>query len=132
MRKFYKNAMGSIFEFAIDGSQDYLITDEYIAMTDEEIDRHIHPEKYLSDEEKSLIVRQQLPMLSKRQFSLYLYDHSLYDSVMTALDQNPRFKIEYETAKDLERMSLTVVAMAQLLGWADEQVDAMWTEALML
>lgn len=83
-------------------------------------------------EEITAYNRSLLPVLSKRQFSLYLYDHQLYDQVMATLDQNPRFKIEYETVKDLERLSPTVSAMTALLGWTDEQVDAMWNEALKL
>lgn len=76
--------------------------------------------------------RSLLPVLPKRQFALYLYDHQLYDQVMATLDQNPRFKIEYETVRDLERFSPTVSAMTALLGWTDKQVDQMWTEALTL
>jgi len=76
--------------------------------------------------------RSLLPALPKRQFALYLYDHDLYDLVMTALDKNLRFKIEYDNAKELERLSPTVSAMAALLGWTDEQVDRMWAEALTL
>lgn len=107
-------------------------TPDMIQMNDDEIDRHLYPEKYLSEAEKALIVRKRLPPLPKRQFALYLYDHQLYDQVMLALDQNPRFKIEYETVKDLERLSPTVAAMSALLGWSDEQVDTMWSAALQL
>ena len=73
-----------------------------------------------------------LKTLSKRQFSLYLYDHGLYNQVMTAINANPRFKIEFDTVADIERLGPTVSAMTQLLGWTDEQVDAMWIEALTL
>ena len=76
--------------------------------------------------------RSLLPVLPKRQFALYLYDHQLYDTVMNILDQNSRFKIEYETVKDLDRMSPTVSAMTALLEWTDDQVDEMWKEALTL
>ena len=41
-------------------------------------------------------------------------------------------KMIYATVKDLERMSPTVSAMTALLGWTDEQVDAMWQQALTL
>ena len=83
-------------------------------------------------EEIAAYNRSLLPVLPKRQFALYLYDHQLYDQVISTFDQNPRFKIEYETVKDLERLSPTVSAMTALLGWTDEQVDQMWTEALTL
>ena len=83
-------------------------------------------------EEVAAYNRSLLPVLSKRQLALYLFDHQLHDQVMSALDQNLRFKIEYETVKDLERLSPTVSAMTALLGWSDEQVDEMWKEALKL
>lgn len=73
-----------------------------------------------------------LPKISKRQFSLYLFDNNKYDEVMTAINANPRFKIEFDTVADIERLSPTVSAMTALLGWTDQQVDTMWTEALEL
>ncbi|WP_179990001.1 hypothetical protein [Acinetobacter sp. YH1901141] len=121
-----------VWAFESDNSQDHLITDEFIAMTQDEIDRHINPQNYLSDEEKALLKRQSLSKLSKRQFALYLFDHNMYDQVMQAIEANPRFKIEYDTVSDIERLSPTVTEMSKLLNWTDEQVDAMWSEALTL
>lgn len=73
-----------------------------------------------------------LPKLSKRQFSLYLFDNNKYDEVISAINANPRFKIEFDAVADIERLSPTVSAMTQLLEWTDEQVDEMWQEALKL
>lgn len=129
--KYYKlNA--DVYAFELDGSQDALITNEMIEMTEDEIDRHLNPYNYLSDEEKALLKRQSLSKLSKRQFALYLFDHNMYDQVMQAIEANPRFKIEYDTVSDIERLSPTVTEMSKLLNWTDEQVDAMWSEALTL
>lgn len=83
-------------------------------------------------EEIAAYNRLQFQKLSKRQFALYLYDHDMYDQVMQAIEANPRFKIEFDTVADIERLGPTVSAMTQLLGWTDEQVDAMWIEALTL
>lgn len=83
-------------------------------------------------EEIAAYNRSLLPKLSKRQFSLYLYDHQMYDQVMQAIEANLRFKIEYDTVSDIERLSPTVTEMSKLLNWTDEQVDAMWSEALTL
>lgn len=69
------------------------------------------------------------PQLSKRQFALYLYDHNMYDQVMQAIEENPRFKIEYDSVSDIERLSPMVSDMTTLLGWTDEQVDQMWEQA---
>ena len=76
--------------------------------------------------------RSLLKKLSKRQFSLYLYDNDKYDQVMHAIEANPRFKIEYDTVSEIGRLSPTVTAMSNLLGWTDEWIDGMWREALTL
>lgn len=94
-----------------------------------EFDQLQNPEKYLTDKEKAILIRQRLKKLSKRQFALYLYDHGMYDQVMGAINANPRFKIEYDSVSDIERLSPMVSDITTLLGWADEQVDQMWEQA---
>lgn len=97
---------------------------------------YLEDDEWLISEDNALILAQEkrslLPKLSKRQFALYMYDHQMYDQVMYAIEANPRFKIEYDTVSDIERLSPTVASMTALLGWTDEQVDQMWTEALNL
>lgn len=85
-----------------------------------------------SPEEIAAYNRSLLPKLSKRQFALYMYDHKMYDQVMQAIEANPRFKIEYDSVSDIERLSPTISDMTALLGWTDEQVDQMWEHALTL
>ena len=85
-----------------------------------------------TEEEIAAYNRSLLPRLSKRQFALYLYDHGMYDQVMGAINENPRFKIEYDSVSDIERLSPTVSEMTTLLDWTDVQVDAMWEQALTL
>ena len=94
-----------------------------------EFDQLQNPEKYLTDKEKAILIRQRLKKLSKRQFALYLYDHGMYDQVMGAINANPRFKIEYDSVSDIERLSPMVSDITTLLGWTDEQVDQMWEQA---
>ena len=76
--------------------------------------------------------RLNLQQLTKRQFSLYLYDIGKYEQVMDALNANPRFKIEFETVSIIERNSPTVTAMGQILDWDDLTIDEKWNEALKL
>lgn len=76
--------------------------------------------------------RSLLSPLTKRQFSLYLYDIRKYDQVMDALNANPRFKIEFETVATIERNSPIVGAMGQILEWDDLTIDEKWKEALTL
>ncbi|HAK15810.1 MAG TPA: hypothetical protein DCM65_06020 [Acinetobacter junii] len=73
--------------------------------------------------------RSLLQPLTKRQFSLYLYDIGKYDQVMGALNANPRFKIEFDTVATIERSSSTVAAMGQILGWDNLMIDEKWREA---
>ena len=73
--------------------------------------------------------RLNLQQLTKRQFSLYLYDIGKYEQVMDALNANPRFKIEFETVSIIERNSPTVTAMGQILEWDDLTIDEKWREA---
>jgi hypothetical protein len=76
--------------------------------------------------------RLNLQQLTKRQFSLYLYDIGKYEQVMDALNANPRFKIEFETVSIIERNSPMVTAMGQILEWDDLTIDEKWNEALKL
>ena len=76
--------------------------------------------------------RLNLQQLTKRQFSLYLYDIGKYEQVMDALNANPRFKIEFETVSIIERNSPVVTAMGQILEWDDLTIDEKWNEALKL
>lgn len=128
--KFYKKN-GEVYAFEVDGSQDDLITEDFIRMSIEDVDKHCNPEKYLT-EDTATLKRQQIPKLSKRQFSLYLYDNDLYDQVMNAISADTRFKIEFDTVSNIERLSTTVSDMSTLLGWTDDQVDSMWEQALTL
>lgn len=57
--KYYKKNDDSVWAFEEDGSQDEFITNEFTSMTAEEIDRHLNPHKYLTDEEKAAIAAQQ-------------------------------------------------------------------------
>lgn len=83
-------------------------------------------------EQKAEYERSLLSPLTKRQFSLYLYDIGKYEQVMGALNANPRFKIEFETVATIERSSSTVAAMGKILEWNDLTIDTKWKEALKL
>lgn len=85
-----------------------------------------------TDAEKRTSHLASFPVLSKRNFNLYLFDNGLKDEVDALLAANPRAKIEFDSTDEVQRNSPTVEAMIALLGWTDEQVDAMWIEALKL
>lgn len=91
-----------------------------------------------TEQQKTGYNRSLLPKLTKRKFQLYMLDHGLLDDVEAAIDaiedltQKRRMQIEYNSSDDFERLSPAVTYMAGLLGWSEEQVDQMWTEALNL
>lgn len=133
MQKYIKNDLSEIRYFEDDVVvSDWIDLKECRLMTDQEIDKHENPMKYWSQDQIAEYERSLMPALTKRQFSLYMYDIEKYDQVMAALNSNPRFKIEFETVAMIERNSPTVAAMSQILEWDAETVDNHWKEALKL
>lgn len=129
MQKYTNGKEVQYFEDDVNVS-DWIDLNEYRLMTDDEIERHENPMKYWTHEQVAEYERSLLPALTKRQFSLYLYDIEKYDQVMNALNESPRFKIEFDTVATIERNSPTVAAMAQVLQWNDLTIDEKWKEAL--
>lgn len=147
MQKYIKNDLSGTPQYFDDAVvvSDWIDLNEYRLMTNEEIIKHeTNPNTdyhvwngsawidQRTQEEIAVYERSLLQKLSKRQFSLYLYDNDMYDQVMQAIEENPRFKIEYDTVSEIERLSPTVTEMSNLLGWTNEQVDEMWNKALVL
>ena len=125
MRKFFKKD-GEIYEFAEDGSQDSLITGDFVAMTESEIDQHINPQNYMSDEEKLQLVRQNMPSLTPIEFDIKLNNNGLYDAVQALIKDNFEMRIAYNRATFFSRTDSFVDQARIALGLTDEQVDAMW------
>ncbi|MBT0887560.1 MULTISPECIES: hypothetical protein [Acinetobacter] len=134
----YFKCENEVYAFELDGSQDHLITEEHVAMTDEDVDRHINPHKYSSDEEKRTFYLASLRPLTRRQFKLTLLENGLLDQIENSIsaiedDQTrARIQIEYTEATEFHRTSDSVAYMCQLLGLTDEQVDQIWEHALTL
>ena len=144
MQKYTDGTEIRYFEAGVDVS-DWIDLTQYRLMTDIEILKHeTNPNteyhiwcgtEWLDSRTQAEIAdynRSQLSKLSKRQFALYLYDNNMYDQAIQAIEANPRFKIEYDTVSEIGRLSPTVTAMSNLLGWTDEWIDGMWREALTL
>ena len=125
MRKLYKKD-GEIYEFAQDGSQDSLIAEDFVAMTESEIDQHINPEKYLSGEEKAQLNRERMPILSPIEFDIKLNNAGLYDAVQDLIKDNFELRIAYNRATFFSRTAPFINQARIALGLTDEQVDEMW------
>lgn len=136
--KYFKDKDGSVYAFEDDGSQDEFITPAMKKMTNSQIDRHLNPQKYLSDEEKNLIYLQSLRPLTRRQFMLALVENDLDEAVETAIGniqdakQRKQMSIEYKDAQTFERFSASILTMATLINLDDESLNSMWEKALTL
>ena len=82
MQKYIKKDLSEIRYFEDDVVVSLWIDlSEYRLMTEDEIDKHENPEKYLSDEEKADLNRQNMPTLSPIEFDIKLVNVGLYDQV---------------------------------------------------
>lgn len=137
MRRFYKKG-DSVFELAQDGSQDHVLTDKYIKMTDDEIDRHLFPEKYMTGAEKRERYLKSLVPLTRRQFKLILLKYDLLDKVSEGLakieDKTLRMQaqIEFEDSTMFERLNPTLLLLYKAMGISESKLDSMWEDGLKL
>lgn len=133
--KYFKNLADEVYAFEADGSQDDLITDEFVTMTQDEIDRHLNPQNYLSDVEKEQLRLAQFKSLTRRQFKLALLENNLLETVEQTINtiEDPimktRIQIEYNESERFERTNQSVQYMLGFLNLTAEQVDEMWLYA---
>lgn len=106
----------------------YLDLKEYRLMTDEEVDLHENPEKYLSEGEQLLLARERMPTLTPIQFNIKLNNAGLYDAVQELIKDKFELRIAYNRATFFSRTDLFIDQARIALGLTDEQVDAMWEQ----
>ena len=123
--KYYKLG-NEVYAFEANGSQDDYITEAMVKMTDDEVDRHINPEKYLSDEEKAQLNRERMPTLTPIEFDIKLIDVGLYDQVQSLIQSDVKLKIAYTRATFFSRTDPFIDQARIALNLTDEQVDEMW------
>ena len=127
--KYYK-LNNVVYAFELDGSQDDCITEGMVKMTDDEVDRHINPEKYLSDIEKVQLNRERMPTLTPIEFDIKLVDAGLYDQVQGLIQSDVKLKIAYTRATFFSRTDPFIDQARIALGLTDEQVDTIWESSL--
>ncbi len=133
--KYYK-LENKVYAFEDDSSQDDYIKPEMVLMTSEEVDKHINPEKYLTEQQKYNIYLTSLKPLTRRQFRLALYNYNLLNTVEISINAiedehlKTTMQIEYQDADKFFRTSESVLYMIQMLGMTEKQVNDMWQEAL--
>lgn len=130
MRYFWKNKG----VWAFDETQDALITDDMIELTADELDRHLNPLKYLSDDEREAIRIAAMPKLTRRQFKLMLLNANLLNQVeqLIANTDDMIIKIEYQESTDFLRNNESVLKMIDLLEMDITTVDDLWLKASLI
>lgn len=123
--KYYKKGE-QVFAFESDGSQDDLIRQDMVQMSANEIDRHINPEKYLSDIEKAQLNRERMPTLTPIEFDIKLVDAGLYEQVQDLISKDIKLRIAYTRATFFSRTDPFIDQARIALNLTDEQVDEIW------
>lgn len=127
MQKYIKNDFSEIRYFEDDVIVgEWIDLSEYRLMTEDEIDKHENPEKYLSDEEKAHLNRQSMPTLSPIEFDIKLNNNGLYDAVQELIKDNFEMRITYNRATFFSRTDPLIDQARIALNLTHEQIDAMW------
>ncbi|HDL2224370.1 TPA: hypothetical protein PWZ45_003396 [Acinetobacter baumannii] len=119
-------------------SEVFALEDDLIEMTAEEVDRHLNPQNYLSDEEKEQLRLAEFKPLTRRQFKLALLQYQLLEKVEQAIAdiEDPalktRVQIEYNESEKFERTNDSVKYMLPLLNISNDEIDEMWRYAMSL
>ena len=124
----YKLIIEELGVFYIENEEFFakLLQDGARLMTEEEVDRHENPEKYLSDEERAQFNRQNMPTLTPIEFDIKLVDAGLYDQVQSLIKSDVKLRIAYNRATFFSRTGPFIDQARIALGLTDEQVDEMW------
>ena len=127
--KYYK-LNSEVFAFELDGSQDECITEDMIPMSDEDIDKHIHPEKYYTEEQKYAIKIASFPTLSPAQFELRLLKAGLRQQVLDYVATSEELQIVFNRATYFSRTDPFLLEAMQALNLSNTQVDAIWLDVV--
>ena len=131
MQKYIKTDLSEIRYFEDDVNiSDWIDLNEYHLMTEDEVDRHANPEKYLSDIEKAQLNRERMPTLTPIEFDIKLVDAGLYDQVQELITSDIKLKIAYTRATFFSRTDPFINQARIALGLTDEQVDTIWESSL--
>ena len=127
MQKYIKKDLSEIRYFEDDVNvEDWIDLNEFRLMTEDEVDHHENPEKYLSDEEKAQLNRECMPTLSPIEFDIKLNNAGLYDAVQDLIKDSFELHIAYNRATLFSRTDPFIDQARIALGLTDEQVDAIW------
>ena len=127
-----------VYAFETDGSQDAYIQQNMIQMSSDEIDRHINPDKYLTEQQKQDKITSSLYPITRKQFKLALLDKELLDKLEDSMlnindtTTKRRVQIEYTESTEFVRTSEVIKTMFTLLNKTEEEINSFWQYALTL
>ena len=127
--KYYK-LNNEVYAFESDGSQDDYIKEGMILMTEEEVDRHVYPEKYYTEEQKYAIKIASFPTLSPAQFELRLLKAGLRQQVLDYVATSEELQIVFNRATYFSRTDPFLLEAMQALNLSNTQVDAIWLDVV--
>ena len=131
MQKYIKTDLSEIRYFEDDVNvSDWIDLNEYQLMTDDEIEHHENPEKYLSDIEKAQLNRERMPTLTPIEFDIKLVDAGLYDQVQELITSDIKLRIAYTRATFFSRTDPFIDQARIALNLTDEQVDMIWESSI--
>ena len=125
--KYYKLNQ-EVYAFESDGSQDEYISKNMVKMSEDDVDRHINPEKYLSDIDQARLNRERMPRLTPIEFDIKLNRAGLYDAVQELIKDKFELRVAYNRATFFSRTDPFIDQARIALNLTDEQVDAIWLD----
>ena len=125
--KYYK-LNNEVYAFEADGSQDDYIKEGMVRMTDDEVDRHINPEKYYTEEQKYAIKLASFPTLSPAEFELKLLKAGLRQQVLDYVATSEELQIVFNRATYFSRTDPFLIEAMQALNISNAQVDTLWVD----
>ena len=117
--KHYRSPNGAVYAFEQDGSQDDLIPEDFVLLTEHEVAVLMHPDPNTVPE-----------VVTRRQALLALLAAGKLDQIELAIQNAPRaVQIAWEAAGTFERSNPLIEALAPQLGLTDADVDALFIQA---
>ena len=128
----YFKVNNEIYAFELDGSQDHLITDSMKELTDEEKDRHLNPDNYLSDEERYQKYLRTMRPLTRKKFRKMCIVNDIDLNLLENLLSKDKSKesqlllVDLEDSTDFYRVSDFITKMIELLSLNEKEFNSFW------
>ena len=124
---YFRNTLNQeIYAYDDEQQANLYVDDSFIILSSNEVNKHLNPEKYLSDEERSQLARERMPTLTPIEFDIKLNNAGLYDAVQELIKDSFELRITYNRATFFSRTDPFIDQTRIALNLTDEQVDEIW------